>query len=143
MSHHPPVSRFLIISVNKDWRYYGYYEYIAKISSLTGNSVSGQFRGPNIVEFIKSNETIEFCYPNMNITGLMYGKRIIDWDGEIQFKDYKNDLTANLAFTPAPRFFQKFKEPTDTMRGEIKQQGKLIHKLFGSPIDKLMIDNTV
>lgn len=73
----------------------------------------------------------------------MYGKRIVEWEGSLDFHDEKNSITAKLNFTPAPKFFQKFKEPTDVFRGEIKKDENVINKLYGSPLDKLMIDNEV
>jgi hypothetical protein len=145
MSHHPPISRFLIISSNNTWKFHGYYEYTAKIKSLTGNTAGGQFKGPNIIEFINplnmnNNDRIVFNYPSSNIHGLMYGRRIMEWEGNLEFIDEKNKLTATLSFTPSPKFYQKFKEPNDTLRGEIKQNDKHIHKIYGSPLDKLMFD---
>lgn len=128
------------MSVNKSWKFYGHYEYIAKLKSLTGNSFGGQFRGPNRLE-LKNGDILTFTYPVMNITGLMYGRRIMEWEGNMEFSDYKNDISANLEFTPAPKFYQKFKEPTDVFRGELKKGDKCVHKIFGSPIDKLVFDN--
>ena len=108
--------------------------------------MGGQFRGPNIIEFTSSEkikEVISFTYPYMNISGLMYGKRTVEWEGSMDFLDVKNSLTAKLNFTPAPKFFQKFKEPTDVFRGDIRQHDVIIHKIYGSPLDKLLIDSNV
>jgi hypothetical protein len=143
MSHHPPISRFLVVSGNGAWKYYGYYEYVAKMKSITGNVVGGQFKGPNVVEFLPSGDKIEFYFPIMNINGMMYGKRIIEWEGTINFIDNKNNIRANLSFTPSPKFYQKFKEPNDILRGEILQGDKVIHKIYGSPLGQLMFDNEV
>lgn len=140
MSHHPPISRFLIIPESNSWQIYGYYEYIVKLKSLTGNSISGQFKGPNCLR-LKDGSILNFSYPFLNITGLMYGRRIMEWEGSMQFNDEKNNINAELTFTVPPRFFQKFKEATDIFRGEIKQNGIVVHKIFGSPVDKLVIDD--
>ncbi len=129
---------------NRNWRFYGFYEYAAKFKGV--NSIGGQFTGPNILEIITPNggkEVISFTYPFMNISGLMYGRRTVEWEGSMDFHDEKNSITAKLNFTPAPKFFQKFKEPTDVFRGEIKKNENVLNKLYGSPLDKLMIDNEV
>jgi hypothetical protein len=136
MSHHPPISRFLLMSEN-NWRFYGYYEYVAKLKGFTGNVIGGCFKGPNIVDF-GNNDTITFNLPNQNITGLMYGKRIIEWDGRMDFCDIKNNIHASLVFTESPSFFQKFREPTDVFRGEIRQDDRVICDIIGSPVSHLM-----
>lgn len=156
MSHHPPISRFLIVAGNKKWRFYGYYEYVVKLKSLAGNSMGGYFRGPNIVEFFndstkltdhseestqKQRDTITFNFPNMNIHGTMYGRRLVEWEGEVKFLDQINNISASYLFTPAPKFYQSFKEPHDLVRGEIKHYDKIVSKIFGSPIDRLLIDD--
>jgi hypothetical protein len=110
------------------------------LKSLTGNSFGGQFRGPNHLE-LQNGDILTFTFPIMNITGLMYGRRIMEWEGSMEFSDKKNDITANLAFTPPPKFYQKFKEPTDVFRGEPKKGEEIVHKIFGSPIDKLVFDS--
>lgn len=147
VSHHPPISRFFVISSNKLWRFHGFYEYVAKIKSITGNVVGGQFKGPNIIEIYNKKtgiyDLIQYSLPTMNITGMMYGKRIIEWEGVLEFKDEINNIYAFLKFTPAPKFYQKFVEPTDIFRGELTQNEEIIHKIYGSPIDKLMFDDEV
>ena len=52
-----------------------------------------------------------------------------------------NNITAFLNFTPAPSFFRKFIEPTDTFRGELRVNDKVVHKIEGSPIRNLKFDN--
>lgn len=147
MSHHPPISRFLILGANKKWKFYGYYEYAVKIKSITGNVAGGQFKGPNILEIYNkqtgNNDIIEYTLPSMNISGLMYGKRIVEWEGVCEFKDENNGVYAFLKFTPAPKFYQKFVEPTDIFRGEITQNDEVVHKIYGSPLEKIMFDDEV
>jgi len=145
MSHHPPISRFLILAGNKKWKFHGYYEYAVKIKSLTGNVVGGQFKGPNILEIYNPLkgifDVIEYTMPTMNISGMLYGKRVIEWEGICEFKDENNGIYAYLKFTLASKFYQKFVEPTDIFRGEITQNEKIIHKIYGSPLEKIMFDD--
>ena len=80
----------------------------------------------------------EILEPTLNLIRYLV---ISDDDLCMEFSDYKNDISANLEFTPAPKFYQKFKEPTDVFRGDLKKGDKCVHKIFGSPIDKLVFDN--
>jgi hypothetical protein len=138
MSHHPPITRFYLLG--DGWKYYGYYEYVVKLKGFTGNVVGGNFRGPNIIEF-SPEDKVSFIMPNMNITGLTYGRRLVDWDGTMEYNDPKNNIQGHLTFTPPPKFYQSFKEPTDFFRGEIKQDGITVHKLYGSPLNHLTFDD--
>jgi hypothetical protein len=115
MSHHPPISVFYLQGPKNKFKFYGHYEYIAKLKSITGNSVDGQFKGPNTIEF-SNGEKITFTYPCMSISGLLFGKRIIQWEKGMEFIDHFNNIRAFMNFTPQPHFYQKFKEPTDIFR---------------------------
>jgi hypothetical protein len=126
--------------LDNSWKFYGFYEYVAKLKSVTGNVIGGQFKGPNILE-LNDGTKLQFHYPNMNINGLMFGKRIMEWEGSMQFSDEKNNITSSITFTEVPGFFQKFKEPTDIFRGDIKIGDEVVHKIFGSPVDKLVVDD--
>jgi hypothetical protein len=139
VSHHPPIARFLILSGNKKWKFYGYYEFVVKLKSLTGNVIGGHFRGPNFLE-LDSGEKLQFTYPFMNISGLMYGRRNMEWEGSMKFENPSHNISAEINFTPAPGIFQKFKEPTDIFRGELKKGNQILHKIYGSPVDKLLFD---
>ena len=115
MSHHPPVSVFLLLGARNKFKLYGYHEYVARLKSVTGNAVDGQFRGPSTIEF-QNGEKITYTLPCMSIAGLLYGKRIVQWEKSFEFVDHTNNLKAVLSFTPEPKFYQKFKEPTDIFR---------------------------
>ena len=139
MSHHPPISRFLLISQN-NWKIYGYYEYIAKLKGFTGNVIGGCFKGPNCIDF-GNDDVITYNLPSMNISGLMYGRRIMEWEGRMEFLDKKNNIKAFLNFTPPPSFFKKFIEPTDIFRGELLVDDIVVHSIEGSPIRSIKFDN--
>lgn len=109
-SHHPPVSNFLIRDFNNKYRIYGHYEYKA---SLKGNSLVGRQEGPNIIEFFDDGQKIEYVLPQISISGLLFGSRILEWFGSIQFTDVKNDLVCKLQFYEGGGFFQKRLHPSD------------------------------
>ena len=142
MSHHPPISVFYLQGFKNKFKFYGYYEYIARLKSMTGNSVDGQFKGPSTIEF-QNGDKITYTLPFMCISGLLYGKRVIQWEKGLEFVDHVNNLKAVINFTPEPKFYQTFKEPTDIFRGEMIQNGSVLHKIYGSPIDRLMFDDEV
>lgn len=140
ISHHPGLSRFLVTSLDNFWKLHGYYEYVACIKGI-GNVACGQFKGPTIIDFPLLNKTFEFHYPMQNINGMMYGKRIIEWEGEIRFLNAKENTECVLSFTKQRGFLQNFIETTDTIRGFIKHNNLIISKVFGSPLDSLFFDN--
>jgi hypothetical protein len=73
ISHHPPISTFLVEHPDGLFVFEGSYEYTAKITDL-GNSVTGRQVGKNRVWF-QDGSVIEFEYPVMKINGLLFGKR--------------------------------------------------------------------
>ncbi len=103
-SHHPPISNFLMIDHKKRYTYYGYYEYKASLS-FTGN-LSGRQEGPNIVRF-EDGQIISYSLPKVSISGLLFGDRIIEWVGNMIFKDEKNDLSCKLQFYEGGLFSRK------------------------------------
>lgn len=84
-----------MIDYKKRYTYYGYYEYKASLS-FTGN-LSGKQEGPNIVKF-DDGQIISYNLPKVNISGLLFGARIIEWAGGLIFKDEQNDIMCKLQF---------------------------------------------
>jgi hypothetical protein len=54
--------------------------------------------GKNRVRFLDGTY-IEFEYPTMKISGLLFGKRVTQWTGSFEFEDRKNGLKAKLEFS--------------------------------------------
>jgi hypothetical protein len=48
ISHHPPIAYYCVIGPENSYKFYGFYEFTARVS---GNSVIGRQKGPNIIEF--------------------------------------------------------------------------------------------
>jgi len=84
--------------------YYGYYEYKA---SLKGNSLVGRQEGPNTIQFNDDNQKITYILPQIAISGLLFGARVIEWFGSIEFKDERNDLCCKVGFYEGGEVFQK------------------------------------
>ena len=88
---------------------WGSYEYKA---ALRGNSVIGNYQGPNIIEF-KNGDRITFELPPCKVSGLIYGKRIIEWQEAMVFHDKKNKITGNIKFDESGSLFSKRQHPSD------------------------------
>lgn len=108
-SHHPPVSHFFMLDSEKLYRCYGHYEYKA---SLKGNALAGKQDGPNYVKFY-DGQVISYSLPPISISGLLWGSRIIEWFGKIEFKDELNNLYCCLKFYEGEGFFSKRLHPSD------------------------------
>ena len=104
------MSNFLVNDYAGRYTYYGYYEYKA---SIKGNSLAGRQEGPNIIHFHDDGQRISYVLPQINISGMIFGTRIIEWYGNIQFKDEKNDLVCKIQFYEGGGFFQKRLHPSD------------------------------
>ena len=73
ISHHPPISAFQIENSDGLFTMDGSYEYTARVTDL-GNSGYGRQVGSNRVKFTDGS-SIQWEYPFMKISGLMFGKR--------------------------------------------------------------------
>lgn len=139
-SHHPPISSFLVTDYNDRYLYYGYYEYKA---SLKGNSLVGRQEGPNNIQFLDDNQVITYVLPQIAISGLLFGARIIEWFGNIEFKDEKNDLMCKLCFYEGGGFFQKRLHPSDYFEGNITRisnPNEVLSKVTGSWLENIVFD---
>lgn len=121
ISHHPPISAFLVEHQGGLYRYYGSYEYTAKLTDF-GNSVTGRQVGKNFIEF-KDGSKIIYEFPYMKIGGLLFGKRTIKFSGKVEFTDQKNELEAELTFNSEGGMFKKRQGPVDEFKGTIKRRG--------------------
>ena len=118
ISHHPPISYFLVEHPDELYKFEGSYEYTAKLTNL-GNSVTGRQVGKNRVHF-PDGTIIEYEYPFLKINGLMFGKRTVEWDGSILFTDNKNNIECEVNFPEKGYFGLKENTEYDLMTGVIK-----------------------
>lgn len=95
--------------MNKKFTLSGYYELRGK---LKGNSVVAHQYGPNDIKF-KDGSMVTFCLPPFKLSGLLFGARIIEFQGDIVFTDKKNNLEAKLTFYENTSMFSKNLHPTD------------------------------
>ena len=121
ISHHPPISYFLVEHNGGLYKFYGSYEYTAKLTDF-GNSATGRQVGKNYIEF-KDGTKIVYEFPYMKIGGLLFGKRTIKFSGKVEFTDQKNGLNAVLKFNSEGGMFKKKEGLVDEFKGEITWNG--------------------
>lgn len=120
-SHHPPVTCWEVFGPDDCYHYFGYGEWSA---AFRGNSVKGHQAGPNIITFADGGR-ITFSLPEAHVGGILFGDRIIEYLGTIDFRDEQNRLACDLVMNPNDqKFFSSFfsskkKVPTDYLKGEI------------------------
>lgn len=120
-SHHPPITCWQVFGPEDCYHYYGYGEWSA---SFRGNSVRGHQAGPNIINFADGG-SITYSLPEAHVGGILFGERIIEYLGTIDFRDEQNGLACDLVINPNDQklfssfFSSKKKVPTDYIRGEI------------------------
>jgi hypothetical protein len=120
-SHHPPITCWQVFGPEECYHFYGYGEWSA---SFRGNSVKGHQAGPNIINFADGG-CITYSLPEAHVGGIMFGERIIEYLGTIDFRDEQNGLACDLLINPNDQklfssfFSSKKKVPTDYLRGEI------------------------
>lgn len=88
-AHNPPTDHFDVIG--RGYRLYGYYELDG---SLSWNELTGEFRGFTYVQF--PGQLIKFTQPKFMIGGFTFGDRTLNWQGEIEFWDHQNGLSAAI-----------------------------------------------
>jgi hypothetical protein len=69
-----------------------------------GNSAYGKQVGKNWVRF-KDGSRIEFEYPRCDVSGFLFGKRLIQWTETMTFYDEKNGLEGYFEFPKEAGYF--------------------------------------
>eukprot|EP00830_Metopus_es_P012813 TRINITY_DN2959_c0_g1_i1.p1 TRINITY_DN2959_c0_g1~~TRINITY_DN2959_c0_g1_i1.p1 ORF type:complete len:626 (+),score=93.21 TRINITY_DN2959_c0_g1_i1:61-1938(+) len=138
-SHHPPISHFYIS--NPKYQYWGYYEYLAKLADF-GNSGIGRMKGVNKIAFLDNSE-ITFELPAAKISGILFGKRVLQWIGNFKVAYPQYNLEAVITFTPPPGFFSSQVKPSDCFEGEIAVNGQSISKITGSWLENIKFDTHI
>ena len=117
ISHHPPITSFLVEHQSGLYRFHGSFEYTAKLTDF-GNSALGKQVGKSYIEF-RDGSKISFEYPFMKIGGLLFGKRTVKFTGKVEFNDDKNNIFAELSFNSEGGMFKKRQGNVDEFSGII------------------------
>jgi len=95
ISHHPPVSAYLLIHPQGEYKLYGTGEVAARLTGL--NTIHGQRIGQTVIEF-KNGDKIVAANPEMKIEGIMMGDRTLNHIKSFTITDKTNQLTAEITF---------------------------------------------
>lgn len=120
ISHHPPITSFLLEDKSKDYTFWGSAEFTA---SLGTNSMKAGQEGNSYIRF-KDGQTIRMIAPHYSLGGTVMGDRTIDADGFFLFEDQENDIRCVIIFNPIMKSggifsSHKFAGKTDDFRGLI------------------------
>jgi len=95
ISHHPPVSAYILSHPTGAYKLYGTGEVTAKLTGF--NNVNGQKIGDTIIEF-KNGGKIVIGNPEMRIDGLVMGERTVNYMRSFTITDEKHRLAAEITF---------------------------------------------
>jgi len=142
-SHHPPITSWLVVGPRSLYRFSGAGEWTA---SFRANSVKGWQSGTFRVDFLDGSR-VTFGLPQVNVGGIMWGDRVIDYEGAISFVDEKNKLTCTITM-PNPQsagflsswFSSAKKLPSDHFAGGVLREGKSVSHCQGSWLGAIEFD---
>lgn len=115
-SHHPPIANFYV--THKDFKFWGRYEFCAKLEGMTKNTVHMQQQGPNHIDF-SDGQRIKFYWPCLQIDGVAYGERTCKYIDHMKFIDEKNRIKAIIKFGESGEHKTFSKKRTDAFYGKI------------------------
>ncbi|KAL4463958.1 hypothetical protein ABPG74_005895 [Tetrahymena malaccensis] len=130
ISHHPPVSYFLVVGPSNSYKYYGRYDYDAKAGL---NSLSILNKGKRSVIF-QDGQKINFDFPNELYSGTLLGTLKQESIGKMSFTDEKYGFYCEIKFGDVK------KKPSDYFQGDIVQNGKTICKVYGTYLGYIDFD---
>lgn len=142
-SHHPPISNFQIFG--KGYMVWGYFIFggAFKTNALTQNQI-----GPIYVDF-DDGTRVKYNMPYLRHGGFLWGDRIVEILGQMNFQDETNGLSCELRLNPDEKkgmggMFSASKTPSDYCRGVLMSgEDTEICQVTGSWLSELKFDDTV
>eukprot|EP00828_Plagiopyla_frontata_P032168 TRINITY_DN4197_c0_g1_i1.p1 TRINITY_DN4197_c0_g1~~TRINITY_DN4197_c0_g1_i1.p1 ORF type:complete len:574 (+),score=57.56 TRINITY_DN4197_c0_g1_i1:565-2286(+) len=112
--HHPPISALQVYGKN----YYmdGKWELAANMHT---NSLTGKQIGLGHIKFLNNQTEIFFSRPASEISGLLWGQRVVNYAGKSILYDVQNQLYCELLFHAETSIFSKSQHPIDYFKGAI------------------------
>jgi hypothetical protein len=92
VSHHPPITNFLLEDKDGLYTMSGYFEQCGKMGA---NSFTSGLKGPCTLNF-KDGHQIRFGFPSYKVGGMVMGERTIETVGSTMFEDITNNRKAVL-----------------------------------------------
>lgn len=99
ISHHPPISSWQVYGPDGKFVFYGNGNWVAGIK---GNAVKGRQTGVNCVQFADNGTKIEYDLPGLMVKGVLWGLRVLKYQGTMRFKDAQSGLEAVVEVDPQP-----------------------------------------
>ncbi|CAK70450.1 unnamed protein product (macronuclear) [Paramecium tetraurelia] len=121
ISHHPPLSYFLVYGPKKSYKFFGYSLYEAKAGL---NSLTILNHGKRTIQF--PDQKIVCTFSSEHYSGTFFGTMKNESQGALSFVDEVNNLNCIVQLGKVKN------KPTDYFEGEIKQGKTVLSKLFGS-----------
>ncbi|CAD8212846.1 unnamed protein product [Paramecium pentaurelia] len=121
ISHHPPLSYFLVYGPKKSYKFFGYSLYEAKAGL---NSLTILNHGKRTIQFL--DQKIICTFSSEHYSGTFFGTMKNESQGALSFIDEANNLNCIVQLGKVKN------KPTDYFEGEIKQGKTVLSKLFGS-----------
>ena len=97
ISHHPPITNFLLEGVDDSYTFSGNFEY--KVWPTGLSSFQGSRIGKQVLSF-KDGGLISIKDPNIELSGLTYGDRIHNMVGVAKITDHINRIEAEVVYNP-------------------------------------------
>ena len=137
--HHPPITNFYLIG--HGFTFSGHLELTGKFKK---NSLIGGILGQVNIQF-SDGQKVNYDYPEFRAGGMIFGKRTVNWQGEMHFSDPTNHFEAVIVFGPERKksMFKKAIGKLDDFKGDIKANGAPVAQIEGSWLNQLCIDGEV
>eukprot|EP00825_Cyclidium_porcatum_P049144 TRINITY_DN8423_c0_g1_i1.p1 TRINITY_DN8423_c0_g1~~TRINITY_DN8423_c0_g1_i1.p1 ORF type:complete len:267 (-),score=35.77 TRINITY_DN8423_c0_g1_i1:58-858(-) len=130
VAHHPPISYFLLFGPNNSYRYSGYYNFKATAGL---NSATVRNRGTRSIQF-KDGQVIKFNFGYEVYKGTFLGQLRTESLGTLDCIDEQNHIVSNIIVG------KEKKKPTDYLSGDIKINGKVVSKVYGTYLGYIEFD---
>ena len=123
-SHHPPVSNMQIIPANGEWKINAQFNFgidpgVTKVVILQ--------HGVTKLE-LNDGTVIEWEFPNIAVTGILKGDRVIKINGPFIMKDLTNKLDVFLTINPSKSEEKRFKKEIQSILNMTPEQfDELMH----------------
>ncbi|CAD8113109.1 unnamed protein product [Paramecium sonneborni] len=121
ISHHPPLSYFLVYGPKRSYKFFGYSLYEAKAGL---NSLTILNHGKRTIQFL--DQKIVCTFSSEHYSGTFFGTMKNESQGALSFTDEANNLNCIVQLGKVKN------KPTDYFEGEIKQGKTVLSKLYGS-----------
>ena len=119
-----------------------------------GNSLKGHQAGINCVRFARDGATVTWELPTMSIRGILFGERVLKYQGSMIFRDEAHDLVCDVSIDADAegllhsllhlRRRRREAGPThDAVRGSLRRGERILDSLSGSWLSHLQWERGV